>query len=145
MTEPPKQLQPHPLMPETYSILDEQIGFTRIVVTACPGLYHQWLVMFVRTNRKRKLLDQCAVWLPAGEWDGSRWLPFRSQHVSPDVLTKVQAWLQGRPVPAEELSPKEVEAQEAFTQLRDEILDLSDGLEVNEVLCIIDNHTPEWV
>jgi hypothetical protein len=43
------------------------------------------------------------------------------------------------------LSPKEVEAQEAFTQLRDEILRLSDGLEVNEVLGIIDNHTPEWV
>ena len=43
------------------------------------------------------------------------------------------------------LSPKEVEAQEAFTQLRDEILNLSDGLEVNEVLGIIDNHTPEWV
>jgi hypothetical protein len=46
---------------------------------------------------------------------------------------------------AEELSPKEVEAQEAFTQLRDEILNLSDDLEVNEVLSIIDNHTPEWV
>jgi len=47
--------------------------------------------------------------------------------------------------PPEPLSPKEVEAQEAFTQLRDEILDLSDGLEVNEVLGIIDNYTPEWV
>ena len=46
---------------------------------------------------------------------------------------------------AEELSPREVEAQEAFTQLRDEILNLSDDLEVNEVLSIIDNHTPEWV
>ena len=43
------------------------------------------------------------------------------------------------------LSPKEVEEQEDFTQLRDEILHLSDGLEVNEVLGIIDNHTPEWV
>jgi hypothetical protein len=142
-------------MPEIHSILDEQIGFTRIVVTACPGLHHQWLVRFVRTNRKRKLLDQCAVWLPAGEWDGSCWLPFRSKYVSPDVLTKVQDWLQGRPVPAEELSTKEVETvanlesllrmQEAFTQLRDKILNLSDGLEVNEVLRIIDNHTPEWV
>lgn len=86
-------------MPEIHSILNEQIGFTRIIVTAHPGPCHQWLVTFVRTNRNRKLLDQCAAWLPAGEWDGSRWLPFRSQHVSPDVLTKVQAWLQGRPVP----------------------------------------------
>lgn len=44
-----------------------------------------------------------------------------------------------------ELTPKEVEAQNAFTQMRDEILSLSDGLEVNEVLCVIDNYTPEWV
>lgn len=44
-----------------------------------------------------------------------------------------------------ELTLKEVEAQQAFTQLRDEILSLSDGVEVNEVLGIIDNHTPEWV
>jgi hypothetical protein len=43
------------------------------------------------------------------------------------------------------LSPKEVEAQEAFTQLRDEILHLSDGLEVNEVLGSIDYYTPKWV
>ena len=43
------------------------------------------------------------------------------------------------------LSAKEVEAQDAFTQMRDEILSLSDGVEVNEVLGIIDNHTPEWV
>ena len=43
------------------------------------------------------------------------------------------------------LSPREVEAQDAFTQLRDEILSLSDGVEVNEVLGIIDNYTPEWV
>jgi hypothetical protein len=44
-----------------------------------------------------------------------------------------------------ELTPREVEAQEAFTQLRDEVLNLLDGVEVNEVLGIIDNHTPEWV
>jgi len=44
-----------------------------------------------------------------------------------------------------ELSPKEVEAQDAFMQMRDEVLSLSDGVEVNEVLGIIDNHTPEWV
>jgi hypothetical protein len=43
------------------------------------------------------------------------------------------------------LSPKEVDAREAFTQLRDEILHLSDGLEVNEVLGIINYYTPEWV
>ena len=47
--------------------------------------------------------------------------------------------------PVGELSPKEVEAQGAFTQMRDEILNLSDGVEVNEVLGIIDHHTPEWV
>jgi hypothetical protein len=46
---------------------------------------------------------------------------------------------------AESLSPREVEAQEAFTKMRDVILSLSDGLEVNKVLRIIDNHTPEWV
>jgi hypothetical protein len=45
----------------------------------------------------------------------------------------------------DQLTPKEVEAQECFTALRDEILNLNDGLEVNEVLRIIDNHTPEWV
>jgi hypothetical protein len=48
-------------------------------------------------------------------------------------------------VPVAELSPKEVEAQDAFTQMRDEVLNLSDGVEVNEVLGIIDNYTPEWV
>ena len=88
-------------MPKIHSILDEQIGFARIVVTASPRLHQQWFVRFVRTNRKRVLLDQCAVWRPHGEWRKSHWLPFRSPHVSPDVLTKVQAWLQGRPVPPE--------------------------------------------
>jgi hypothetical protein len=44
-----------------------------------------------------------------------------------------------------ELTPREVEAQEAFTQLRDEVLNLSEGAELNKVLRIIDNHTPEWV
>ena len=48
--------------------------------------------------------------------------------------------------PVGELSPREVEAQEAFTQLRDEFLNRpSREFEVNEVLSIIDNHTPEWV
>jgi hypothetical protein len=51
----------------------------------------------------------------------------------------------GRPTLADQLTPKEIEAQECFTELRDEILNLHDGLGVNEVLRIIDNHTPEWV
>jgi hypothetical protein len=70
----------------------------------------------------------------------------RSQPVGLGALQRLLDRLRGRPVPAEELSPKEVEAQEAFTQMRDEILHLSgNGLEVNEVLRIIDDHTPEWV
>jgi hypothetical protein len=43
------------------------------------------------------------------------------------------------------LSPKEADAQEAFTQLRDEILHLSGPLEVNAVLDTIDYYTPKWV
>jgi GNAT superfamily N-acetyltransferase len=35
--------------------------------------------------------------------------------------------------------------EECFTALRDEILNLHDGLDVNEMLHIIDNHTPKWV
>lgn len=50
-----------------------------------------------------------------------------------------------QPAEVHQLTPKEVEAQECFTALRDEILNLNDGLEVNEVLHIIDNNTPEWV
>jgi len=45
----------------------------------------------------------------------------------------------------ETLSYKEKEAQESFTDLRDEILNLEDDAEINEILGIIDNHTPEWV
>jgi len=60
------------------------------------------------------------------------------------IVTRARTALEAQPEP-EALSPKEVEAQEAFTQLRDEILHLSDGLEINEVLGIIDDHTPEWV
>ena len=64
------------------------------------------------------------------------------------VVAALSHW--GRPTtpPAPEtgeLSPKEIEAQKFFAQMREEILHLSDGLEVNEVLGIIDNHTPEWV
>ena len=68
------------------------------------------------------------------------------------LLAAVRDWWATALVPAApaapevgELSPKEVEAQDAFTQMRDEVLNLSDGVEVNEVLGIIDNHTPEWV
>jgi len=70
-------------------------------------------------------------------WDGRR------PKVIQELIERARAAL-AQPEPVA-LSPKEVEAQEAFTQLRDEILHLSDGLEVNEVLDIIDNHTPEWV
>jgi len=64
-------------------------------------------------------------------------------------VVKIAAQLEAAaalPAPEPEgLSLTEVEAQEAFTQLRDEVLNLLDGVEVNEVLGIIDNHTPEWV
>jgi hypothetical protein len=62
------------------------------------------------------------------------------------ALAVLARW--GRPAVAPEageLSPKEVEAQEAFTKMRDEILSRSDGLGVNEVLSVIDNFTPDWV
>jgi len=67
-----------------------------------------------------------------------------------DILAK--SFVGAKPLPpgyidmdAECLSPKEIEAQQAFTEMRDEILNLSDPAEVNEVLRIIDNYTPEWV
>ena len=85
-----------------YTILDEPIGQGRIIVTARPGPNHQWLVTFVRRNSKRKFLDQCAAWMPDGEWDGyPRWRPYRSQYVPPEMLIKVQDWLRGRPAVAE--------------------------------------------
>jgi hypothetical protein len=62
------------------------------------------------------------------------------------ALAVLARW--GRPAVAPEageLSPREVEAQEAFTEMRDEILSRSDGLGVNEVLSVIDNFTPDWV
>jgi hypothetical protein len=80
-------------MPNTYTILDEPIGQGRLVVTARHAPDGLWLVTFVRRNSKRKFLDQCAAWLPCGEWDGTRWLPFRSQYVPPDALIKIQDWL----------------------------------------------------
>ena len=82
-------------MPDIYVILDEPIGQGRIIVTAWPGPSHQWLVRFVRRNSKRKFLDQCAAWMPNGDWDGHpRWLSCRSQFVPPHVLEEVQRWLQ---------------------------------------------------
>jgi hypothetical protein len=59
--------------------------------------------------------------------------------------TSAQPAAIAQPAEADQLTPKEVQAQECFTALRDEILNLNDGLEVNEVLHIIDNHTPDWV
>ena len=50
--------------------------------------------------------------------------------------------------PAEGLSPKDIEAQEAFTQMRDDVLSGVEGLDndqINSILHIIDNYTPEWV
>jgi len=91
-------------MTDTYTILDGQIGMGRIIVTARPGrgpCKGQWLVTFVRKNSTRRFLDQCAAWLPAGEWDGTRWLPFRSRYVPPEMLQQVQDWLRDRPVPVE--------------------------------------------
>ena len=79
----------------------------------------------------------------ADELDHYRQLLMDDRRETHALATEARAAL-AQPEPVA-LSPKEVEAQEAFTQLRDEILHLSDGLEVNEVLDIIDNHTPEWV
>jgi hypothetical protein len=67
----------------------------------------------------------------------------RRPKVVQELIDRARAAL-AQPV-ALELSPREVEAQDAFTQMRDVVLNLSDGLEVNEVLGIIDDHTPEWV
>jgi hypothetical protein len=84
-------------MPDTYAILHEPIGSGYIKVTARPGPDGKWLVEFIRGDSRRKFLNQWAAWLPCGEWDGRRWLPYRSQHVPPDALAKVQDWLRGRP------------------------------------------------
>jgi hypothetical protein len=65
------------------------------------------------------------------------------QAPNPELIAQARAAL-AQPEPVA-LSPKEVDAREAFTQLRDEILHLSGPLEVNEVLGSIDYYTPEWV
>jgi NTP pyrophosphatase (non-canonical NTP hydrolase) len=64
---------------------------------------------------------------------------------APHATASAQPAAIAQPAEVDQLTPKEIEAQECFTALRDEILSLNDGLEVNEVLRIIDNHTPEWV
>ena len=88
-------------MPDTHTILDEQIGMGRIIVTARPGANRYWLVTFVRRNSRETILDEIAAWIPDGKWAGTYWLPYRSRFVPPDVLQRVQDWLRGRPVPAE--------------------------------------------
>jgi hypothetical protein len=75
-------------------------------------------------------------------------LPVLHDELLQDLLERVEALEKAataQPAEVDQLTPKEVQAQECFTALRDEILNLNDGLEVNEVLHIIDNHTPEWV
>ena len=82
----------------------------------------------------------CAELLPPlVEYDGAD--PYHDHH---ELIRRAETALD-QSAAAESLSPREVEAQEAFTKMRDVILSLSDGLEVNKVLRIIDNHTPEWV
>ena len=108
-------------MPDFYTILDKQKGLITVTCRSQPvgpGALHRAL---------------CAE--PLNCDDGAIF--------GTDLVARTRAAL-AKSEP-EALSPKEVEAQEAFTQLRDEILCLSDGLEVNEVLRIIDDHTPKWV
>jgi hypothetical protein len=86
-------------------------------------------------------LGTCWMWHP---------INFHYCLCSPDPSVHTHSlphWVLPLPIPAEagELSPREVEAQEAFTEMRDEILSRSDGLGVNEVLSIIDSFTPDWV
>jgi hypothetical protein len=89
-------------MVDNHTILTGPLGYGRITVTARRGPDSQWLVMFVRTNSKRKLLDQCAAWLPDQDcWDDSRWQPNLSPFVPPAVLQQVVAWLRARPTAAE--------------------------------------------
>jgi hypothetical protein len=80
---------------------------------------------------------------PLAEYDGAN--PY---HEHRDLITRARAELaKSEPEGPEagELSPREVEAQGAFTEMRDEILSRSDGLGVNEVLSVIDSFTPDWV
>lgn len=75
---------------------------------------------------------------------------------SPELMEEFEASLQpGRikrlsaAAPAVgELSPREIEAKEAFARMRDHVLNGIEGLEndqINSVLDIIDDFTPDWV
>ena len=73
---------------------DPTIGLT---VTAHPTPCY-WVVRFVRRNSQRKLLDQCAAWLPACRWDDTRWHPVGARLVPPAALAVVEDWLTDRTV-----------------------------------------------
>ena len=78
----------------------------------------------------------------AYEWAAARAGYLQHDHASPATRAALAA------EPAEGLSPKEIEAQEAFTQMRDDVLSGVEGLDndqINSILHIIDNYTPEWV
>ena len=71
---------------------------------------------------------------------------YATAHPEHDTDRLLAAALAAEPVDG--LSPKETEAQQAFTQMRDEVLSGVEGLDsdqINSILYIIDNHTPEWV
>jgi hypothetical protein len=66
--------------------------------------------------------------------------------VPPHIDAEARTALAAEPVDG--LSPKEIEAQEGFTQMRDEVLGGVEGLyshQINIVLNIIDDYTPECV
>jgi hypothetical protein len=95
-------------MPDTHTILNEQIGTGRIIVTARPGTNHYWIVTFARGNSRKAILDEIAAWMPDGKWAGTYWLPFRCRLVPPDVLQRVEDWLRGRPATPPAPEPGEV-------------------------------------
>ena len=75
-------------------------------------------------------------------------LVLRFDRWMPDLRDAIAAGKAALAEPVGELSPKEVEAQEAFTQMRDEILNGIEGFDndqINQILGIIDDHTPKWV
>lgn len=82
----------------SHTIYDQPIGFTRLVVTARPGLDGSWLVQFMRRGRTGKMLDQCAAWLSSGRWDDHRWHPVGARLIPAEVLASVEDWLGGQKV-----------------------------------------------
>jgi hypothetical protein len=61
----------------------------------------QWLVQFTRYGARRKLLDQCATWLPSLHvWDRFRWHPIGHRLIPLPILAIVEAWLRDREVEA---------------------------------------------